>query len=86
MVYRGYIHQRKLIVEEPVELPDGTEVRVEIESPGAVPAAASLGDGQRPIEEVLAALAAGIPDAEWNKLPTDLSSQIDHYVYGLPKR
>jgi hypothetical protein len=27
-----------------------------------------------------------IPDDELRRLPKDLSSQIDHYVYGTPKR
>jgi hypothetical protein len=27
-----------------------------------------------------------IPDEELRRIPKDLSSQVDHYVYGLPKR
>jgi len=27
-----------------------------------------------------------IPDEELRRIPKDLSSQIDHYVYGTPKR
>jgi hypothetical protein len=41
---------------------------------------------RRPIEEILEALGAQVPDEVWAQVPTDLSSQIDHYVYGLPKR
>ncbi|MGJ3247084.1 MAG: hypothetical protein ACFE0I_13555 [Elainellaceae cyanobacterium] len=26
-----------------------------------------------------------VPDEEWKKLPTDLSKNIDHYLYGAPK-
>ena len=40
----------------------------------------------RPIEEVLAALASEVPQAEWNKLPNDLTDHLDHYLYGTPKR
>jgi hypothetical protein len=40
----------------------------------------------RPIEEVLQEIAATVPQEEWDKLPADLSDQIDHYVYGTPKR
>ena len=29
---------------------------------------------------------AAIPDEEWDKLPTDLAEQHDHYLYGTPKR
>jgi hypothetical protein len=27
-----------------------------------------------------------IPDEELDRLPTDLAAQIDHYIYGTPKR
>jgi len=27
-----------------------------------------------------------IPEEELRRIPKDLSSQIDHYVYGTPKR
>ena len=29
---------------------------------------------------------ARIPDEEWDKLPVDSSAQLDHYIYGTPKR
>jgi hypothetical protein len=29
---------------------------------------------------------AKVPEAEMEKLPTDLAEQHDHYIYGLPKR
>jgi hypothetical protein len=38
------------------------------------------------IEEKLAVLAADVPNEEWDKLPKDLSANIDHYLYGTPKR
>jgi hypothetical protein len=40
----------------------------------------------RPIHEVLAELAAEIPPEELAKLPTDFTDQLDHYIYGTPKR
>ncbi len=36
-------------------------------------------------EEILEA-TADIPDEVWDKLPTDLAEQHDHYIYGTPKR
>ena len=39
-----------------------------------------------PIEEVLAGLAREVPRAEWDKLPTDLTDNLDHYLYGSSKR
>ena len=40
----------------------------------------------RPIEEVLAELAAEVPPEIWAKLPPDLTDHLDHYLYGTPKR
>jgi len=40
----------------------------------------------RPIAEVLAEIAATIPAAELAKLPSDFTDQLDHYIYGTPKR
>ena len=39
----------------------------------------------RPLSEVADELAADIPDAEWDKVPTDLAKNLDHYLYGAPK-
>ena len=40
----------------------------------------------RPIEDVIAELAAQVPQAEWDRLPDDLTDNLDHYLYGTPKR
>lgn len=40
----------------------------------------------RPIGEVLAEIAASIPAAELSKLPSDFTDQLDHYIYGSPKK
>ncbi len=42
--------------------------------------------GARPIEEVLADLGREVPGEEWDRLPSDLSGQVDHYLYGAPRR
>jgi hypothetical protein len=39
-----------------------------------------------PIEQVLAELSNEIPIDEWKSLPTDLSDNLDHYLYGWPKK
>jgi Arc/MetJ-type ribon-helix-helix transcriptional regulator len=41
---------------------------------------------QKPIWEVFQELSATVPDEVWDALPTDLSEQHDHYIYGTPKR
>ena len=38
------------------------------------------------IEEKIQRIAAQVPEDEWDKLPLDLSENLDHYVYGLPKK
>jgi hypothetical protein len=40
----------------------------------------------RPIEEILMELAKEVPVEEWKKLPKDLSENLDHYLYGSPKK
>ena len=39
-----------------------------------------------PIEDLLEELAMEIPQEEWDKLPSDLNDNLDHYLYGVPKR
>ena len=41
---------------------------------------------ERPIEELLRDLAKEIPQEEWDKLPEDLNDNLDHYLYGVPKK
>ena len=40
----------------------------------------------KPIWEEILELTADVPDEEWDKLPSDLAEQHDHYIYGTPKR
>jgi hypothetical protein len=44
------------------------------------------GPDTRPIAEVLAEIAAAIPAEELAQLPSDFTDQLDHYIYGTPKR
>jgi len=56
-------------------------------APGANPAVNEAADPARnPIWEVFQELSASVPDEVWDALPTDLSEQHDHYIYGTPKR
>ena len=41
---------------------------------------------RKPIWERIQDMTADVPDEEWDKLPTDLAEQHDHYLYGTPKR
>ncbi|MGO9470726.1 MAG: hypothetical protein ACLQIB_45680 [Isosphaeraceae bacterium] len=40
----------------------------------------------KPIWEVAAEIRRSIPPEEWAKLPRDGAEQLDHYIYGSPKR
>ena len=50
------------------------------------PSGSSQLPAERPIEEILKDLAAGIPREEWDRLPPGLTDDLDHYLYGTPKR
>jgi hypothetical protein len=43
-------------------------------------------EDDRSLEEKMAAIVAAVPEEEWEKLPADLGSNLDHYIYGTPKR
>lgn len=46
----------------------------------------SLPPGYKPIWEVAEEIGRSIPPEEWEKVPKDLSINLDHYLYGAPKR
>ena len=39
----------------------------------------------RPIWEIIAEIGRSVPDEAWEDVPTDLSKNLDHYLYGAPK-
>ncbi len=39
-----------------------------------------------PIEAVLQSLASAVPETEWQKLPSDLTEALDHYLYRTPRK
>jgi hypothetical protein len=41
---------------------------------------------QRSLQEKIAEVVAAVPEEEWAKLPSDLGDNLDHYIYGTPKR
>jgi len=63
--------------------------RLRLEQTQARPPAASLANPAlpaKPIWEVIEEENHSIPPEVWNALPTDLSEQHDHYIYGTPKQ
>lgn len=40
----------------------------------------------RPVEDIIRELGQQVPQSEWDRLPLDLTDNLDHYLYGTPKR
>jgi hypothetical protein len=40
----------------------------------------------RPIEDILVDLAREIPQKNWDRLPSNLTDNLDHYLYGTPEK
>jgi hypothetical protein len=70
MTYKGHIKNGSVVLDEPIALPDGAEVTVDL-----IPA-------PRPVP--LAELLKGVI-GQASGLPPDASSQKRHYLYGHPK-
>ena len=83
-------HQtRRLLVAGTAEFaPDGTALRMTaVDRLEILPAEPTLFDqSARPIWEEIEELVSQVPAEEWEKLPDDLSFNLDHYIYGTPKR
>ncbi len=79
MTYRGHISNGVVVFDDAVALPEGSNVRVEpLESPQAPPAADEDGPTLFELLEPFIGKLEG--------LPPDASVNLDHYLYGLPKR
>ena len=44
------------------------------------------GDDSQAIWEIVAGIGASVPIDEWAKVPSDFAENLDHYLYGTPKR
>lgn len=74
MTFRGRVHGKTIILDEPTGLPDGTEVLVEAVGEKEEDTGTSL-------LERLGDLVGSIDD-----LPEDYALNHEHYRYGTPKR
>jgi hypothetical protein len=77
MVYRGHVVSGVIHLDEAVVLPDGAEVHVQVAATGQ-----DFDPNTPAIEEKLRAIVADVPKEEWDRLPADLSENLDHYIYG----
>jgi hypothetical protein len=70
MTYRGHIKNGSVVIDEPIALPDGAEVTVDL-----VPVQPPV-----PLAELLKDVIGNATG-----LPPDASSHKRHYLYGQPK-
>ena len=77
MVYHGRVMNGRIILDGEARLPEGVAVRIDV-----IESSANGESGQRgSVWDRLLELS-GKADG----LPADYSEQIDHYLYGTPKR
>lgn len=76
MNFIGTVRNGKIELPAEVSLPEGMEVNIEVPSQPLDPATAKTELGRKLLE------LAGSCDG----LPEDLSVNLDHYLYGTPKR
>ena len=71
MTYRGHIRNGQVVLDEQVDLPEGAEVRIEVQDNG---------HPGRTIWDKLLEMAGTVEG------PEDWASNHDHYIHGTPKR
>ena len=80
MTYHGHIQNGQIVLDEPVVLPEGAEVRVDVLCRKTADVTETAESGKTLYER----LAPVIGSAKG--LPADLAAQHDHYLHGQPKR
>lgn len=77
MAYMGHVKNGAIVLDEPVALPDGAAVKVEL---AAVSPRTDEDSGASFTERFAEVLGKA------QSLPEDAAENIDHYLYGTPKR
>lgn len=75
MAYRGHIENGSVVLDESVDIPEGTEVKVDL--------CDVLKDEEGQIPTLYERLKSVFGKAEG--LPPDASENVDYYLYGGPK-
>jgi len=81
MTYRGHVQNGVVVFDEPLPLPEGAQVRVEVLSEEAQPGEAVAGHESATLNERLHEVIGAA-----RGLPPDASLNVDHYLYSAPKR
>jgi len=84
MTVRGKVKNGKVLLDNPKSLPEGTEVEVRRVKKTRKPIKLGVKKKKRPPRSLAERYAAFIGKAKG--LPPDMSANLDHYLYGLPKR
>jgi hypothetical protein len=84
MTVRGKIKNGKVVLNNPKALAEGTEVEVRPVKKTRKPAKTNAKKKKQPPRSLAERYAAFIGKAKG--LPPDMSVNLDHYLYGLPKR
>ncbi len=74
MPYRGHVENGAVVLDEPVDIPEGTPVSVDVVVEVVAPSAKTLYECLEPF----VGKAKG--------LPSDLAENHDHYLHGRPKK
>ena len=84
MTVRGKVKKGKVVLDDPRALRDGTEVEVRPVKKARKPAKAGPKKKRQPPHSLADTLRSVIGKAKG--LPADMSVNLDHYLYGAPKR
>jgi hypothetical protein len=84
MVYRGQIKNGMVVLENAIGLAEGTKVTVRAATEKSSLKSNGRSNGKRRRATLAERLAPVIGKA--GTLPSDASVNLDHYLYGLPKR
>ena len=79
MTFRGKVKNGRVLLDNPKALPEGTEVEVR-----PIKVRGKPGKGKKRPRSLAEQMAPFIGKAK--HLPSDLSVNLDHYLYGHPKR
>ena len=71
MTYRGHVENGVVVLDDPVELPEGAVVQVDLAEEEQIPTLAER------LKDII-----GIAEG----LPSDLAENHDHYAHGKPKK
>ncbi|MCP4641588.1 MAG: hypothetical protein GY851_14185 [bacterium] len=82
MTYKGHVENGLIVPDEPIEMADGTRVSFEIALRSDSEGDQRDGSGNMPsLTNVLSRFAGRA-----HNLPEDAAENLDHYLYGVPKK